>query len=225
MYTLCVVCLDFTCGCERCRDRDARESGEREYREREGTRARGSDGRESRDYDSRGGGERKRERSAWDRDSRDGGSGGGGREPDRGRRRTGGPNVELTPEQQKQLEALQQAEMQRQLQRQQACATLFLHCTTICAVANVHQELRTHTVSLTVTIGNCCCHLRDLQTIPWFEAALYHPHVACECHTANSYKLGWHDCICRPCKKRGPGKSLEAFSHIRLAQRRHHESV
>lgn len=33
----------------------------------------------------------------------------------------GPPIAQLTPEQQKQLEALQQAEMQRQLQRQQVC--------------------------------------------------------------------------------------------------------
>lgn len=115
--------MPFTVPLRWCRDRDARESGEREYREREGTRSRAVDTRDAREYDARG--DRKRERSGWDKDSREGGgggSGGGGREPERGRRRVAGSNVELTAEQQKQLEALQAAEMQRQLQRQQVCA-------------------------------------------------------------------------------------------------------
>ena len=142
-----------------CRDRDPRESGEREYREREGTRARGVDTRDSRDYDSRVGGDRKRERSAWDRDSRDAGSG-GGREPERGRRRVAGSNVELTPEQQKQLEALQQAEMQRQLQRQQVCAALPLQSTTVQVLLTTIRfgghEPHLKTQYWSIVSGECC---------------------------------------------------------------------
>jgi hypothetical protein len=108
-----IATINLPVACRFVRSDRERDYGDREY----GSRARGDRGdREAGDYDRS---ERKRERG-WDRDSRESrGYGERDRDAERRRRVMGPSMTELTPEQQKQLEALQQAELQRQLQRQQ----------------------------------------------------------------------------------------------------------
>eukprot|EP00892_Ulva_mutabilis_P012560 jgi/Ulvmu1/9677/UM055_0015.1 len=149
-------------------DRRRTRSGSRERRRDHGDRDRDR-GRDSDYSDARG--ERKRDRSAWDRDSRasggDRGGGGYDRDAERRRRVMGPPIAQLTPEQQKQLEALQQAEMQRQLQRQQVLLNNGAGGLNAAMAANKKQR--------EVYVGNLVIgQISDLMLRELFNAALAH---------------------------------------------------